>query len=242
MTVFPSYGSWVPPRLIESERAFLRRFWLEAEPFSGLLTLEHEKRAGLLEQPAFLTLTSLPRRTSATLRGTYVLDRLLCSPAPIPPPGGPMDLGDDYPSGVSERESLESAVASPQCRACHSLFDPIGHALANYDAIGDYRTVDSQGQSIDASAELLGDLVPSGMPVVGARGMSLALTQSPLFSACASREVASYMLHRRVDVQSDPELISSLAGMFQTQAELPTLVRSIASSDAFRYRRMPTRP
>jgi hypothetical protein len=241
-SVFPSWNEKLRQSTLESERAFLRRFWLETEPLSNLLTLEHDQRSGLLELPAVLTLTSMPRRTSASLRGAYVLDRLLCAPAPTPPPGGPMDLGVDYPAGVSERQALDSAVASPQCKACHSLFDPIGYALGNFDAIGEYRTVDSQGKPIDASVELVGELVPNDMPVVGSRGLSAAVAQSPRFSSCASQQLASYMLHRAIDEQSDPELIASLVGSFQAKADLPTLSRAVALSDQFRYRRVPVAP
>ena len=240
--VFPLWeGEPMRQAMLDSGRGFLWRFWREPQPLRGLMTLEQDQRAGWLEQAAFLTLTSTARRTSATFRGTYVLDRLLCLPVPIPPPSGDdMDLGPDYPAGMSERQALESLVTDPACKACHVMFDPIGHALGNFDAIGTYRTVDSQGKAVDATVQLWQDLAPDGAPVTGSRGVSLALADSSHFHGCVSRQLASYMIHREVTAASDPRLVTALTDRVADQATLPELVRAIALSDEFRYRRVPS--
>jgi hypothetical protein len=185
-----------------------------------------------------LTLTSTDLRTSATLRGKYVLDRLLCTPVPAPP-ADVMDLGPDYPAGVSERQALENVVKGPACKACHDLIDPIGYALGNFDGIGVYRTVDGSGMPVDVTVQLLSQLSPDGKPVTGSQGLAAAVAASPPFRSCASRQLASYMIQREVNEQSDPRLVLPLVDSVDHNAALPELARTVVLSDQFRYRRVP---
>ena len=43
---------------------------------------------------------------------------------------------------------MEAHRANPACSPCHTLMDPLGFGLENYDAIGQYRSMDAGG-SID---------------------------------------------------------------------------------------------
>ena len=62
---------------------------------------------------------------------------------------------EDRPTGsgavLSMRERLAQHRANPLCASCHSMLDPIGLALENFDAVGKWRTRDESGQPIDAS-------------------------------------------------------------------------------------------
>src|SRR5262249_49876341 len=53
------------------------------------VTVENQTRRGLLGQGSFLTVTSAPNRTSPVTRGSWILENLLGSPAPLPPPNVP---------------------------------------------------------------------------------------------------------------------------------------------------------
>ena len=111
-----------------------------------------QKRAGMLGQASFLSYGAHDKETSPTRRGNFVREAILCDPVPPPPPsvtpvlpqgGGPMTV----------KQKLEQHMQDPTCKNCHGLMDPVGFALENFDAIGQYRTTD-QGFPIDTSAQV----------------------------------------------------------------------------------------
>ena len=116
-------------------------------------------RRGLLGHGSILTLTSAPNRTSPVKRGQWVLNNLLGTPAPQPPDNVETNLEETAPAGeaTTMRERLEQHQANPTCAMCHSLIDPLGFALENFDSIGGWRdteagrTVNAQGSFIDGS-------------------------------------------------------------------------------------------
>ena len=54
--------------------------------------------------------------------------------------------------GLTNRQRVEMTTGKGTCgEACHAvLFNPLGYAFENYDAIGEYRTMDV-GQTVDAA-------------------------------------------------------------------------------------------
>ena len=95
-------------------------------------------RRGLLGHGSVLTLTSAANRTSPVVRGKWILDNLLGTPPPQPPPGVETNLEKDpqQVKATSLRQRLEQHRNSPTCAACHRLMDPIGLALENFDHTG----------------------------------------------------------------------------------------------------------
>ncbi|HXK18448.1 MAG TPA: DUF1588 domain-containing protein, partial [Polyangiaceae bacterium] len=240
-SVFPAWNAIVASNAIDDERTFMRLFLHQAQPLNQLLTLQQGERTGALGQVALLALPSLPRRTSASLRGKYVLAKFLCQAVPEPPPGGSTDLGPDYPAGQTEREALEATVASPTCKTCHSLFDNIGLALGNYDALGNYRDVDASGKPINAAVTLPTPLF-AGATVNGLSELERAITAAPAFQVCVAQQLSSYLIHRDVTQLTDPDLVGQLAPRLAANASLQDLTRSVVMSDQFRYRRLPALP
>jgi hypothetical protein len=111
-----------------------------AEPWARVTLPPSSMRAGILGQASFLTLTSKPAETSPTERGLFVREHFLCQQVPPPPPGVNATLPpvtDEQP--VTQRERLQVHLSNPVCASCHSLVDPIGFGLENFDAIGRFR-------------------------------------------------------------------------------------------------------
>ena len=68
------------------------------------------------------------------------------------------------------RQTMEAHHSNPTCNTCHQIFEPIGLAFENFDAVGMWRTLD-EGQPIDASGVLVdGTLYISGQIGVGKDG------------------------------------------------------------------------
>ena len=105
------------------------------------VTIPDENRRGLLGQGSFLTVTSLADRTTVVGRGKWILDNLLGAPPPPPPPNVP-PLKENENSGkvLSLRERMEQHRANPVCASCHARMDPLGFALENFDATGQWRS------------------------------------------------------------------------------------------------------
>ncbi|OAI57515.1 hypothetical protein AYO47_08025, partial [Planctomyces sp. SCGC AG-212-M04] len=119
--------------------------------------LKDANRGGVLTQPAILTLTSYPTRTSPVKRGQWVLETLLGDEPPDPPPVVPgLEETTKANPNLPMRAQLEIHRADPGCKACHKTMDEIGFGLENFDAIGRWRTKDGPNE-IDPHAQL-----PSG--------------------------------------------------------------------------------
>ena len=112
--------------------------------------------AGLLGQGSVLAVTSYATRTSPVLRGKWLLENILGTPVPPPPPGVPA-LAENH-SGLrarSVRERMEEHRKNPACAGCHNIMDPLGFSLENFDAVGAWRERSESGAPIDASGKLV---------------------------------------------------------------------------------------
>ena len=128
-----------------------------------------EARRGLLGHGSLLLVTSNPNRTSPVMRGKWILENLIGTDAPTPPPDVPPLEEKPTATAKSVRERIEQHRASPACAGCHKIMDPIGLAMENFDAVGRWRTVD-EGVAIDASAQLV-----DGTPLDGPASLRRAL-------------------------------------------------------------------
>lgn len=110
-------------------------------------------RGGLLRQGSILTVTSYATRTSPVIRGHWILENMLGTPPPPPPPNVPALEDNTVSASLSVRERLLQHRANPACAGCHTVMDPVGFALENFDAVGRWRDVEN-GNPVDASGVL----------------------------------------------------------------------------------------
>ncbi|HEY8375369.1 MAG TPA: DUF1592 domain-containing protein, partial [Nannocystis sp.] len=138
-----------------------------------------QNRAGLLGQASFLARFAHPAETSPTRRGLFVRTKLLCESVPPPPPGVDTTLPEDDPNNPQTmKEKLTKHMEDPSCASCHGLIDPIGLALENYDALGQFRTHEF-GLPIDPSA----NVADIGM-FDSARDLAALLVEDPRVAQC----------------------------------------------------------
>ena len=105
------------------------------------MTVPSDARRGLLGQGSMLLVTSNANRTSPVQRGKWILENILGSPPPLPPPNvPPLKESVVGVKPTSVRDRMEEHRSNPVCAACHKIMDPIGLALENFDGTGQWRT------------------------------------------------------------------------------------------------------
>ena len=194
--------------------------------------LDDPDRGGLVTQASVLTATSNPTRTSPVKRGKWILEVLLDMPPPPPPPNASdlKDEGQVVTSG-SLRQRMEQHRANPSCASCHTLMDPLGFGLENFDTIGAWR--DREGQFfIDASGEL-----PDGSSFKGPRELKAILKQKKDdFVRCLSAKMLTYALGRGLEAYDRCAIDEISAAVAKDGYKFSALIHAIVSSDPFQKR------
>ena len=199
------------------------------------VTFDGGVRGGLLGQGSILTTTSYPTRTSPVLRGNWVLERILGAPPPPPPPDVPA-LPDRGAGGrlASVRERLERHRANPVCASCHARMDPLGFALEQFDAIGQWRATGAAGAAIDATG-----VFPDGTGFSGLAGLkTVLLREREQFVQNVVEKLMTYALGRGVQHYDMPAVRRILREAAADDYTWSSLVLGIAGSMPFQMSRM----
>jgi mono/diheme cytochrome c family protein len=196
----------------------------------ALETVSH--RGGLLRQASVLAVTSYPTRTSPVIRGKWILENILGTPPP-PPPGNVPALKDNMvASNLSVRERLQQHRADQACAGCHSLMDPAGFALENYDAIGRWRETE-EGLAVDATGGL-----PDGSEFLGVTGLEQSILARPeMFVGTLSEKLLTFALGRGVESYDAPAVRRIVRDARQADYHVSSLILGIATSTPFQMRR-----
>jgi hypothetical protein len=192
---------------------------------------EDSHRGGILSMAAVLAVSSYPQRTSPVLRGKWVLENILGTPPPAPPPNVPA-LKENDPGAAPQtlRERLEQHRANAVCATCHDRIDPLGFALENYDVLGRWRTSDA-GKPIDSAGQL-----PDGTKISGPEDLKkVLLERKDGFIRFFTSKMLGYALGRGLtpgDSCTVDQIVSKLASEDYSSQ---TLIREIVLSVPFRY-------
>ena len=194
-----------------------------------------DQRRGLLGQGSVLVLTSMANRTSPVLRGKWVMEVLLGTPPPPPPPGVPdLDETGTVSDGkfLTTRERMELHRESPACSSCHSLMDPIGLALDNYDVTGRWRLREN-GNPIDTRGDFY-----DGTPVSEPVELIDALLKRPIpLVRNFTENLMAYALGRRVEHYDQPVVREISKNAEKDDYRLSSFIMGIIQSDAFQMKR-----
>ena len=258
--IYTNFNDQLKRDLVTEAQTFIQSILLENRPLVELLTsdqtylndrvarhygitdvagsqfrwvkLTDKTRFGLLGKGAVLIKTSYPDRTSPVLRGAWVLDKIIGTPPTPPPPGVETDLNQkpgETPKTVRAR--LEQHRASATCRQCHGVIDPMGLALENFDAVGQFRTADSRAANapIDASTVLT-----SGRTIDGPAELREFLASAPSrFALSFAEKLMMYSVNRPLEYSDMPQVRAVVRGAAKENYTLSSIVQGIVRSDAF---------
>jgi hypothetical protein len=187
-----------------------------------------DPRVGLLSQASFVAANSHDGRSSPTLRGKALRERLLCQAVPIPPGDVDFNLVQDTanPRYKTTRDRLTAHRNNATCAGCHRITDPVGLGLENFDTVGGYRTSEN-GAIIDASGDL------DGVPFHGPAELGRAMRDNPATAACLVGRMYEYAVRRPI-ATGERAWLADLGRRFAEDGyRVPALMRRIATSAAF---------
>ena len=147
----PLYGAVLPPDA----------------PFTRM-RLDDGRRGGVLSHPYMMSVLSYAGVTSPIHRGVFlarsVLGNVLRPPeeavAPLPP--------DQHPD-LTTRERVALQTSGVACQTCHTMINPLGFALEEFDAIGRHRTAESRG-GVEKPVNTSGSYLPREGPETSFKG------------------------------------------------------------------------
>jgi mono/diheme cytochrome c family protein len=191
--------------------------------------LSDQNRRGLLGKSAVLLRTSYGDRTSPVLRGAWVLEKLLGTPATPPPPGVETNLTPkDGAQPTTLRARLEIHRQAKSCNQCHGVIDPIGLAMENLDVTGAWRTRDT-GLPVNASTVL-----PNGVAIDGVGQLREQLLARPdQFVQTITGRLLMYGTGREVEPADMPQIRQIVRNTAKNNYHFFDIVKAVARSDAF---------
>ncbi len=194
--------------------------------------IQDDARRGLLGQSSFLLVTSVANRTSPVQRGKWILENILGSPAPLPPPNvPPLKENEGAPLPTTLRARMEEHRKNPVCAACHKIMDPIGFSLDNFDLIGTWRSTDT-GEPINATGQLV-----DGTKLDGPASLRQALlARSDVFVRTVTEKLLTYATGRALRYYDMPAVRSIAARAAKDDNRFSALVEGIVQSEPFQMR------
>ncbi|MEI7698996.1 MAG: DUF1592 domain-containing protein [Planctomycetia bacterium] len=190
------------------------------------------RRGGVTTMASVLTSSSYPRRTSPVLRGRWILDELLGTPVPPPPPNVPaLEETSAVADSQTVRQRLEVHRQKPECASCHNRMDPLGFGLENFDGIGRWR--ESEGSlPIDSAGQL-----PSGETFSGPEQLkAVLLKRSDEFLQHFARKLLGFALGRELNKFDACVVESGVKRLKENGFQSHVLIEEIALSYPFQYR------
>ena len=198
-----------------------------------------DHRGGLLTMGAVLGLTSDGTRHRPVHRGVWVSEAIF-GKTPPPPPANVSAIEPSPPESpkATLRQKIEAHRNNANCAACHAKIDPLGLAWDNYDAIGQWRTLEkvAQGRGADPMIDPSG-VMPDGRAFKDANDFKRLLLEDHEKVALAFIEhLCTYALRRVLTVDDQEDLKAIEAEAKKNQFRVKDIVRAVALSDLIRKR------
>ena len=228
------------PDLIQSRYTYLNEELARHYRISGIkgshmrpVKLKSSIRGGILTHASVLSVTAFPDRTSPVSRGKWVLDTLLGTPPPEPPPNV-SEFSEEIleTDRLSFRQKVKMHSKNPQCYSCHSEMDPIGFAMENFDNFGRWRKR-AHGRKIDARGKL-----PDGTKFDGPTELQQFIVDKRMsdLTRQVTEKMLTYALGRQLDYYDEAAIRTIVSETESDELRFQTLVKAIARSYPFRHK------
>jgi Protein of unknown function (DUF1592)/Protein of unknown function (DUF1588)/Protein of unknown function (DUF1587)/Protein of unknown function (DUF1595)/Protein of unknown function (DUF1585) len=190
---------------------------------------DQDIRKGLLGKGALLTITSDAARTSPVKRGKWYLQTFLGVSPPDPPPGVETKLDQKVgETPKTMRERLVLHTTSPTCASCHKMFEPMGLAMENFDAVGQWRMTEI-GNPIDSVAS-----ISDGTRIEGIKGLrDFSMLKREVFAEVVIENLLTYAIGRGLDYNDMPLVRSLARNAAKDNYKFSSLIMGVVQSPTF---------
>ena len=222
--------------LVQSDHVFVNGRLAQLYGIEGVtgnkfqeVQVKDHRRGGLFGTAAFLTVTSNPNRTSPVKRGKWILEQILGTPPPSPPPNvGILPQDQAIKPTLPMKERLAQHRKDPSCANCHRAMDAMGFSLEHYDAIGKMRSKDGD-LDIDSKGEL-----PDGTVVDGIADLQkLVLSRKNDFVRCLAEKLLTYASGRGMRPEDNCHLDKIVKKTEASGYKMHALILAVIESDPF---------
>ena len=201
--------------------------------FRRVTLTPESRRGGLLRHGSVLAVTSYATRTSPVIRGVYVLDNIFGAPPPPPLPNVPALDESTVAANLPMRERLAAHRNNAVCASCHRTIDPVGFALENFDAVGQWRNYEGEGEPIDSSGAL-----PGTAGFNGVTGLEDALLSRPeMFAGALTEKLMTFALGRGVEYYDAPSVRKIVREAGKEKYRFSSIILGIVKSTPFQMRK-----
>jgi hypothetical protein len=194
-------------------------------------------RAGILSHGAVLAAFSKFSDTSPTQRGIFVQTRLMCNQIGSPPANVNVDQPPGNPDQECKTDRYRAHMSQSGCVSCHSLLDPVGLGLENFDIAGRWRDTDDGKPSCKIPGQ--GELPGLGA-FSGPGALARALLGAGEIQDCVVRQYLSFALGRALGADDEPLVASLGKAMSADGGKLVAMLRQMVTSPSFALRREET--
>jgi hypothetical protein len=127
---------------------------------------------------------------------------------------------------------MEQHRKNPVCATCHAQLDPLGFALENFNAVGQWR-FDDAGSPVDPSG-----MLPSGAKFSGPSDFRRALlNHRDAFALNLTQKLLTYALGRGVEYWDMPAVRQITREAAAADSRWSALVKAIVTSTPFQMRK-----
>jgi mono/diheme cytochrome c family protein len=201
--------------------------------FRRVTLAPESRRGGLLRHGSVLSVTAYATRTSPVIRGVYVLENIFGAPPPPPLPNVPALDESTVSANLPMRERLAAHRNNAVCASCHRTIDPVGFSLENFNAVGQWRNYEGEGEPIDAAGAL-----PGVGEFRGVTGLEDGLLSRPeLFAATLTEKLLTFGLGRGVEYYDGPAVRKIVRDAAKDNYRFSSIILGIVKSVPFQMRR-----
>jgi hypothetical protein len=194
------------------------------------------QRLGLLSHASVLASTTPGSRNDPVVRGKFIFEELFCGHVPNPPANLVVKEPPADPTRTT-RERFAAHRDQVACKGCHTMLDPIGYGLENFDGVGLWRDTEN-GKPIDATGEL--PEVDVAGPFNGPVELAKKIASSQDARKCFSNKWLSFA-YGRVRSDADACTQAQLQNAFlDSGGNVKALLLAATQTDAFLYLPAPT--
>jgi len=199
-------------------------------------------RGGVVTQASIQTITSNGTRTSPVSRGVWVL-RTLLGTDPGLPIANVGEIAAKVPGidRATVRQRLQIHRQNPSCARCHDKIDPLGFALENYNACGEWR--EREGHGYNGRIELNDPVIdthstmPDGTDIEGVDGLqNQLLKHEDQFLGNLTTQMMTYALGRQTGFSDRIAISLAVSSMKRKGYTLHSMISAIAASEQFHSR------